>query len=131
MPLCHWGKPEFCAGEHVASLVFHPPEIASGTMLTIVNPHPIVFYAVMLPDRHLHRWLADFELASVDPGVERPFQPGTIARVVEDEGHGPMIKKGMTVRIERVFCDTLLYDVLLPDGMYHRWLAEFELVRPV
>lgn len=42
-----------------------------------------------------------------------------------------MIQKGMKVRIEKVFNNTILYNVILPDGEYHRWLAEFELVKPV
>lgn len=130
MPMCHKENPEFHAKEKVASLVFHPPEITSGTMLTIVGSHPIVFYAVMLPDRQLHRWIADFELKPVNQRTEEPLKPGDMATVVEDEGHGSMIKKGMNVRIEKVFDSTYLYDVLLPDGKYHRWLAEFELVRP-
>lgn len=130
MPMCHRDHPEFNPGEKVASLVFHPPEITSGTMVTIVKPNPVTFYAVMLPNRELHRWIADFELKPMDPRTEQPFKPGDMATVIEDEGHGSMIKKGMNVRIEKVFSDTYLYDVLLPDGMYHRWLAEFELVRP-
>jgi hypothetical protein len=128
--MCHRGHPEFNRGEKVASLVFHPPEIASGTMVTIVNPNPVTFYAVMLPDRQLHRWIADFELKPMNHGAEGPLKPGDMATVIEDQGHGSMIKKGMNVRIEKVFDDTYLYDVLLPDGTYHRWLAEFELVRP-
>ena len=130
MSMCHRGYPEFNSGERVASLVFHPPEITSGTMLTIVNPHPIVFYAVLLPDRQLHRWIADLELKPMNPRAEGPLKPGDMATVIEDTGHGSMIKKGMNVRIEKVFDSTYLYDVLLPDGKYHRWLAEFELVRP-
>lgn len=126
----HKENPEFHAGEKVASLVFHPPEITSGTMVTIVKPNPVIFYAVMLPDRQLHRWIADFELRPVNQRNEGPLKPGDMATVIEDEGHGEMIKKGMNVRIEKVFGDTYLYDVLLPDGTYHRWLAEFELVRP-
>jgi len=130
MPMCHRSNPEFNSGEKVASLVFHPPEITSGTMVTIVNPNPVVFYAVMLPDRQLHRWIADFELKALDPR-EGHLKPGDMATVISNEGHGSMIQKGMNVRIEKVFEDTYLYDVMLPDGKYHRWLAEFELVRPV
>lgn len=130
MPMCHRGQPEFSHGEKIASLVFHPPEITNGMMVTIVKPNPITFYAVMLPNRELHRWIADFELRPMNPEARGSLKPGDMATVIEDEGHGSMIKKGMNVRIEKVFSDTYLYDVLLPDGMYHRWLAEFELVRP-
>lgn len=130
MPMCRRGKPEFNAEEKVASLVFHPPEITNGTMVTIVKPHPILFYAVMLPNRELHRWIADFELKALNPREGEVLKPGDMAVVISDEGHGHMIKKGMTVRIEKAFGDTYLYDIILPDGEYHRWLAEFELVRP-
>lgn len=130
LSLCHRGYPEFNAGEKVASLVFHPPEIVSGTMVTIVEPHPIKFYAVMFPDKQLHRWIADFELKKAFNHGEGTLKPGDMAIVISDEGHGSMIQKGMNVRIEKVFEDTYLYDVILPDGKYHRWLAEFELVRP-
>lgn len=126
---CRRECPEFIPDEKVASLVFHPPEIASGTMVTIVNAHPVVFYAVMLPDRHLHRWIADFELQEIDQ-KNGPLKPGDMATVISNEGHGPMIEKGMIVRIEKVFEDSYLYDVILPNGNYHRWLAEFELVKP-
>ena len=130
MPMCHRGHPEFQEGEKVASMVYHPPEITNGTMVTIVKPNPVTFYAVMLPNRELHRWLADFELKPQDSGVTRSLMPGDMAIVISDEGHHHMIKKGMAVRIEKVFRDTYLYDILLPNGEYHRWLAEFELVRP-
>lgn len=128
MKMDRWRKPEFNSGEKVASLSYHPPEITSGTMVTIVKPHPILFYAVMLPDRQLHRWIADFELKALNPRADGVLKPGDMAIVITDEAH--MIIKGMTVRIEKAFNDTYLYDVILPDGSYHRWLAEFELVRP-
>ncbi len=43
-----------------------------------------------------------------------------------------MIRKRyeLSVIFQCLFKATYLYDILLPDGEYHRWLAEFELVRP-
>lgn len=130
LSICNREYPEFNPGEKVVSSVFHPPEITSGTMVTIVKPNPVKFYAVLLPDRQLHRWIADFELKAINPREEGNLKPGDMAIVISDEGHGSMIQKGMNVRIEKVFEDTYLYDVMLSDGKYHRWLAEFELVRP-
>ena len=86
IPMCHRGKPEFQAGERVASMVYHPPEITNGTMVTIVKPNPVTFYAVMLPNRELHRWLADFELKPQYSAEGRSLELGDMAIVISDEG---------------------------------------------
>lgn len=44
----------------------HPPEIKAGTKVKIVNAlSHASFYDLMLDEKGYHRWLADFELASL------------------------------------------------------------------
>lgn len=127
------GYPQFKSGDRIVSLAFHPPEIKSGTEATIISPQVGMLYAVQLPDGELHRWFAWFELQAVNPSSYNcPYlQMGDYARVVTDQGHPPMIKKGMVVKIVKVIGQTPFYDLRLEKGKYHRWLAEFEITHPV
>ncbi len=120
----------FKPGDKVVALVFHPPEIKSGTKATIISGRVERFYAVQLPDGELHRWFAGSELESISPSPNRYgiLQPGDLARVLNDKGHPPKIDKGIIVKIVKVFTSTLLYDLRLENGKYHRWLADFEII---
>lgn len=127
------GYPQFKSGDRIVSLVFHPPEIKSGTEATIISPQVGMLYAVQLPDGELHRWFAWFELQAVNP---RPYnykylQIGDYARVLTEQGHPSKIKKGMIVKVVKVIAQTPFYDLRLENGKYHRWLAEFEITHPV
>jgi hypothetical protein len=42
-------------------------------------------------------------------------------------GHPPMIKKGMIVIVVKVILQIPYFDLILENGKYHRWLAEFEI----
>lgn len=117
--------PQVNSGDKVVSLAFHPPEIVSGTKATIVSPQVGVLYAVKLPDGELHRWLADFELQSINQKHNKYLKIGDLAKVLTNEGHHH-IKKGMIVKIIKAI-PTAFYDLRLEDGSYHRWLAEFEI----
>lgn len=117
----------FHPGESVISLVEHPPEIKPGTMAKIVSPWFGSLCAVQLPDGMIHRWFAWFELRT------ESMLPSSYATVISTEGHGhpPHIKPGTRVKIVRCRPNTTFYDVTLSNGEYHRWLAEFELARPI
>lgn len=123
-----FNRPHFQPGDKVESLVFHPPEIKSGTKATIISPWISTLYAVQLPDGELHRWFADFELQSTNNKNNRTLQFGDTARVTENKGHPPMIQPGMVVKIVKTLPNTLFYDLKLENGMYHRWLADFEII---
>ncbi len=125
------GYPEFKPGDRVVSLVFHPPEIKSGTEATIISPVTGTLYAVQLPDGELHTWFAWFELQALNPRPYNYLQVGDYARILVNQGHPPMIKIGTVVRIVKVIARTHFYDLRLEDGKYHRWLAEFEIARPL
>lgn len=121
-------NPQFRKGDKAVSLVYHPPEIKSGTEVTIISPHFGTIYAVELPDGKLHRWIADFELRSLNTKHHR-LKAGDSAIVLNDTGHHG-INKGMVVKIVKPIID-YFYDVRLPDESYHRWSAELELAYPV
>lgn len=122
--------PQFRLGDKVVSLVFHPPEIKSGTIATIVSQYIGLLYAVELPNGELHRWFADFELQPVNAKKRRHLEIGDLAKVINNQGHHSMIEKGMIVKIAKVI-NTPFYDLKLEDGSYHRWLAEFEITYPI
>lgn len=124
------GYPEFHPGDRVVSIVFHPPEIQSGTGATIISPRLGDLYAVQLPDGELHRWFAGAELQTVNPSSIScvPYKLGDLVRVLNDQGHPPKIKKGMTVKVVKAISQIPFYDLRLENGKYHRWLAEFEIV---
>lgn len=122
----------FIPGENAISLVNHPPEIYPGTPVTIVKPWNGMLCAVQLPNGEIHRWFAWFELRTMSPYTNNPLSPGSYATVVEAKGHGkpPHVPTGTTVRIVRCI-PTTFYDLTLSNGEYHRWLAEFELAKPI
>lgn len=126
-----YNYPMFNSGDRIVSIVYHPPEIVSGTQATIVSPHSGVLYAVQLPNGELHRWFADFELQPVEQNFSNYLRIGDLAMVMTEEGHHSMIKKGMIVKIIKIIPDAHFYDLKLENGMYHRWLAEFEITYPV
>jgi hypothetical protein len=125
--------PQFTQGEQVVSIVIHPPEIISGTMATIVSPHLDTLYAVKLPSGEYHRWFTTTELKGVsyNPSFGNSFRYGDMVQIISDQGHPAMIKKGMVVQIAKVIQNVPFYDLRLSDGKYHRWLAEFEVTRPL
>jgi hypothetical protein len=77
----------------------------------------------------LHTWFARPELEPVH--TDHELQEGDFAKIVYNEGHPPEISVGTTVKIAKVVYDVFFYDLILEDGMYHRWLADFELAQPV
>lgn len=121
--------PEFAPGENAISIVSHEPEIHPGTPVKIVRPWIGSLCAVQLPDGMIHRWFAWFELRPVD---NMPLIPGSYAIVENSTGHGnpPHVKVGTKVRIVKCI-PTIFYDTTLSSGEYHRWLAEFELAKPI
>lgn len=81
----------------------------------------------------IHRWFAWFELESDNmPPDQKHIVPGSLVKVRNSTGHGspPHVKVGTTVRSVKCIPVTF-YDVILSNGEYHRWLAEFELARPI
>lgn len=124
--------PEFPAGTSVISIVSHPPEIHPGTSVRIVNPWIGNLCAVQLPDGMIHRWFACFELRPENACSSNPLIPGSYATVINSTGHGkpPHVEVGTIVRIVKCI-PTIFYDVILSNGEYHRWLAEFELAKPI
>lgn len=122
-------------GDNVISIVDHLPEIQPGTPATIFRPWFGCLCAVQLPDGMIHRWFAWFELKPEDPfsKFQGSFAPGSLAKVINSTGHGkpPHVEVGTTVRIVRCIPCTTFYDVILGNGEYHRWLAEFELAKPI
>jgi hypothetical protein len=117
---------QFHSGDKVVSLVYHPPEIVSGTEAVIVSPYVDELYAVQLPSGELHRWFAGFELQPVK-NSECCLNIGDRATITTNKGHPPMIEVGTTVKIIKVISNARFYDLRLNDGKYHRWLAEFEI----
>lgn len=117
----------FKKGDKVISLVNHSPELQSGTNATIISPYTGLLYAVQLPDGELHTWFANFELEPVNK-KQKYLKFGDLAKIVNTEGHPSKIKKGMNVKIVKVISNTPFYDLKLENGMYHRWLAEFEII---
>lgn len=126
-------SPQFLPGSNVISIVNHPPEIHPGTSVTIVKPWFGSLCAVQLPDGMIHRWFAWFELRPQNPYPGNPLSPGSYATVIESTGHGkpPHVPVGTTVRIVKCIPNTIFYDLILSNGEYHRWLAEFELAKPI
>lgn len=124
------GHPGFKPGDKVVALVFHPPEIKSGTKATIISPRIETLYAVQLPDGELHRWFVGSELEAISTSLNRYgiLQMGEMARVLNDKGHPPKIRKGSMVEIIKVLPQCLVYDLRLENGKYHRWLADFEII---
>lgn len=120
--------PQFRPGDRVVSLVYHPPEIISGTKATIISPQFGKLYAVELPDGQLHGWVAEFELRPLNTRMKQ-LESGDSAVVLNDVGHHH-IERGMIVKIVKGI-NTYFYDIRLEDGSYHRWLAEFELAFPI
>lgn len=123
---------KFAPDEKVISLVSHPPEIQPGDLVTIVKPWTGYLCAVQLPDGMIHRWFASFELESVESYPKRPYEPGGNVKVLNTEGHGnpPPVEVGTTIKVVRCI-PTTFYDVILSNGEYHRWLADFELANPI
>lgn len=125
--------PEFYPGDNVISIVYHLPEIQPGTAVKIVKPWFGNLCVVQLPNGMIHRWFAWFELELVNiHSFNESILPGSIARVKNSIGHGnpPHVEVGTTVRIVKCIPITF-YDVILSNGEYHRWLAEFELAKPI
>ncbi|MDF3002112.1 MAG: hypothetical protein K0Q48_2231 [Bacillota bacterium] len=116
---------KFKSGDNVVSLAIHPPEIESGTKLTVISPHYGTLVAVKLPSGELHRWFADFELEPVN-NRNGFIREGDFVIIKANKGHPPMIKEGMTVQAVRVL-QTDFYDLSMEGMKYHRWLAGFEL----
>jgi hypothetical protein len=114
------------------SLVDHAPEILPGNPVKIVKPWFGNLCAVQLPDGMIHRWFAWFELEHVSTCSKYPYTPGSYATVINSEGHGnpPHVKVGTRVQIVKCI-PTVFYDVMLSNGEYHRWLAEFELANRI
>jgi len=121
-------SPQFLPGANTISIVSHPPEIAPGTPVKIVKPWFGNLCAVQLPDGMIHRWFAWFELRSENCCLT----PGSFATVMNSTGHGnpPRVNVGTRVRIVKCI-PTFFYDLMLSNGEYHRWLAEFELANPI
>ncbi len=115
---------EFQKGDRVVSLVCHLPEIMPGTEAEIYSGRIGDLYAVQLPNGELHRWFAAFEL---QPCRGSGLCPGSFARVLTADGHGPHIMPGMVVKIVKAFCDIDFYDAIV-HGEYHRWFVGFEIV---
>lgn len=123
--------PQFYSGENAISIVSHDPEIHPGTPVKIVKPWIGSLCAVLLPDGMIHRWFAWFELRP-EANSYLPLAPGNLATVIDNTGHGnpPHVQVGTTVRIVKCI-PTIFYDLMLNSGEYHRWLAEFELAKPL
>jgi len=122
--------PYFQSGEKVVSLAIHPPEVGCGTPATIIKNYYGALYAVKLADGELHRWFAPSELEPVNR-AQKHFNLRDFARIIENNGHPPKIKKGMIVQIAKVIPKVYFYDLWLEDGKYHRWLTDFELTYPL
>lgn len=123
---------QFPPGSDVMSLVSHTPDIQPGDIMQIVRPWYGMLCAVELPDGMIHRWFASFELRPQDNSQSGSPLPAQMAIVTNVEGHGspPPVEVGTAVKIVRCF-PTLYYDVILDNGDYHRWVAEFEVANPV
>lgn len=121
-------SPQFLPGANAISIVSHPPEIHPGTPVIIVKPWFGNLCAVQLPDGMIHRWFAWFELQPENPY----YTQGSFAAVLNTTGHGnpPPVEVGTRVRIVKCI-PTFFYDLMLGNGEYHRWLAEFELANPI
>ena len=124
--------PHFFPGMYAMSLVNHSPEIQPGDLVKIERPWAGNLCAVQLPDGMIHRWFASFELGTENHYSNRSLAPGSYVTVISSEGHGnpPHVEVGTTVKIVRCI-PTTFYDVMLKNGEYHRWLAEFELAYQV
>lgn len=84
-----------------------------------------------MPSGEYHRWFASFELQPLTKVSNQKLKPGDSAIVLTTEGHPLFIKQGMIVKIIKVIDKTYFYDVMLNNNSYHRWLAEFELAKPL
>jgi hypothetical protein len=126
-------SPQFVPGENAISIVNHAPEIQPGTPVNIVKPWYGNLCAVQLPSGEIHRWFAWFELTPQDTFSGNLLSPGSFATVIKSTGHGkpPHVPTGTLVRIVKCIPNTIFYDVILNSGEYHRWLAEFELAKPL
>ncbi len=121
-------SPQFLPGANAISIVSHPPDIHPGTPVKIVKPWFGNLCAVQLPDGMIHRWFAWFELR-----LENCYlTSGRYATVINSIGHGnpPHVDVGTRVKIVKCI-PTFFYDLMLNNGEYHRWLAEFELANPI
>lgn len=131
----YFTSPQFLPGSNIISIVNHPPEIHPGTPVKIIKPWFGSLCAVQSPDSMIHRWFAWFELRPDNPfpTFQGSLAPGSLAKVINSTGHGkpPHIDVGTTVRIIKCIPHTTFYDVTLSNGEYHRWLAEFELAKPL
>lgn len=125
--------PQFRSGENAISLVSHPPEIEPGTSFRIVKPWIGNLCAVQLPEGMIHRWFAWFELRPAATNYNMALTPGNTVTVINSTGHGnpPHVPVGTIVRIVKCIPNTIFYDVMLNSGEYHRWLAEFEIAKPI
>ncbi len=89
MSVWYMSYPKFKSGGRIVSIVFHPPEIRSGTEAIIISPQVGMLYAVQLPDGEFHRWFACFELQAINPCPYnyQYLQIGDYARILTEEGH--------------------------------------------
>lgn len=123
--------PQYHAGDEVISLVCHPPEIESGTRAVILSQQTGLLYAVQLPNGELHRWFAGTELRAVNRKPNCCLKVGDLANIISVQGHPPMIKRGMVVKIIKVIPQAVFFELKLENGKCHRWLAEWEIACPV
>lgn len=125
-------SPQFLPGNNAISIVSHEPEIHPGSLVKIVKPWFGNLCAVQLPDGMIHRWFAWFELSPENAYSNMPLVPGSFATVTNSTGHGnpPHVAVGTRVKIVKCI-PTIFYDVMLSNGEYHRWLAEFEIANPI
>ena len=128
----YMASPQFLPGTNAISIACHPPEIRPGTPVKIVKPWIGNLCAVQLPDGMIHIWFAWFELRLENLYSNIPLAPGSYATVINSNGHGkpPHVEVGTKVKIVKCI-PTIFYDVILSNGEYHRWLAEFELAKPL
>lgn len=122
----------FSPGMDAISLVNHDPEVQAGDTVRIVKRWNGNLCAVKLPDGMIHRWFASSELTTNDHCPDGLPRQGSLATVTNATGHGnpPHVAIGSNVRIIRCI-PAIFYDVMLSNGEYHRWLADFELANPV
>ena len=125
--------PHFMPQEYALSLVSHHHTVAPGSRIKIVKPWYGGLCAVQMPDGEFHRWFAWFELEPDNPQINSFLSPGSYAIVISTSGHGdpPHVPIGTRVQILRCFPNAIYYDTILENGEYHRWLADFELVKDI
>jgi len=128
LPLNNNHFPQFNPGDNILILTDHLPMVEAGSEATIVSQQFGELYSVLLPDGHPYLWLAGFELQAIGSNPNKHLQVGDSAQVLTEEGHTPEVHKGDIVKIIKISQPTFFYDVILKDGLYHRWLGEFEMI---